>query len=195
MSEELIGGGLLTLVAGAIGWFLKSLFQHDLRERIARLESDLHTQSQWLAARLTRTDERRARILSGLHTALDTALHFTEDYIGSCDAGNSDKTLNESRRRAFRSWLMFQHAFESAEIFLSEELAQKIRSYGDRIADIRVQYDLERDAVPEGADLPTTLHPASKALGELSKLRSDVRPQLVREIRAALGANALDRRQ
>jgi hypothetical protein len=193
MSSGLIDGGIGAILGGAIGWLLQKTFEYKMRARLSQIETDLRTQSQWVAARLTRTDERRARTLSRLHTNLDRALHLTEEYIGSSGGGNPAGRVDELRRSAIVSWVEFNFAFERAEIFLSVDLAEKIRSYGDSIADVRVTYEQGRGRVAPDADLELRLAPLDQALRSLSQLRSDVRPQLINEIRSALGSNALDR--
>jgi hypothetical protein len=192
MSMELANGGIGALLGGAVGWLLQKAFEYKLRQRLSQIESQLHIQSQWLAARLTRTDERRARTLSRLHTILDRALHLTEEYIGSNDAGNPQERVEGLRRAAILSWIEFDRSFSHAEIFLSAELAARIRNYGDAIADARVSFEQSRRDLDTGTDFDVRLAPLGRALGSLSNLRTDVRPLLVNEIRSALGANRLD---
>jgi hypothetical protein len=193
MSMELANGGIGALLGGAMGWLLQKAFEYKLRERLSQIESQLHIQSQWLAARLTRTDERRARTLSRLHTILDRALHLTEEYIGSNDAGNPSERVEGLRRAAILSWIQFDRSFGHAEIFLSADLANRIRNYGDAIADARVSFEQSRRDLDPDTDFDVRLAPLGRALDSLSNLRTDVRPQLVNEIRSALGANRLDR--
>jgi hypothetical protein len=192
MSAELANGGIGALLGGAMGWLLQKAFEYRLRARLSQIESQLHIQSQWLAARLTRTDERRARTLSRLHTILDRALHLTEEYVGSNDAGNPRERVEELRRAAILSWIEFDRLFGHAEIYLSAELANRIRNYGDSIADARVSFEQSRRDLDPGTNFDVRLAPLSRALSSLSNLRTDVRPQLVNEIRSALGANRLD---
>lgn len=192
MQELLTVAGVSTVVSAVITWAARMFFDQVLKERLARVEAQLNVQSQWMGARLTRADERRARTLSRLHTQLDRALHVTELYVGSHDAGNPEERVEELKWSSVRAWIEFQRAFERAEIFLSAQLAGSIRTYGEAIADARVTFELKRAGIETNAKLETRLQPMGGALAKLGRLQTEVRPQLVREIRAALGAEAIN---
>lgn len=108
MSTPFVEGSIGGLVAGLIVLAVQQLFQGKIAERLARLESQLNTQAQWMAARLTRVDERRARAIAHLHTLLDRALYLTEHYVGNHDAGNDPATLEELSFSSARCWMSFQ---------------------------------------------------------------------------------------
>lgn len=186
-----LGGGV---VGGAavilIIYFLKVGFAHALKERLARLESKLRSQAQVTRAKLTRADERRAAALSRLHTLLDRTLEVNEMYVGSNDAGNPGEYVEELRRAAVLSWVEFDRAFARSEIFLPAALAEKIRTYGNAIAKARVQYEAARSKLPKDAPLEARLRPLGEAAEALSRFRSEVRPELVKVIRSALGSES-----
>jgi hypothetical protein len=192
MPELLTASGVAAAVSAIVSWAFHAFVDQRLKERLARVEAQLDVQTRWLSARLTRTDERRARALSRLHTRLDTALRFTEQYVGSHDAGNTDAHVDELRTSSVLAWIAFDRSFSRAEIFLSEQIANRIRTYGDAIADVRVAFESKRRGVDPEADFATRLRSVSEALEKLGRLETDVRPQLVKEIRAALGADAID---
>jgi hypothetical protein len=192
MDATLLGGGVGALVGGVVVWVLQKTFEHQMKERLSHLESQLKIQSQWIAARLVRVDQRRTRTLSRLHTSLDDALHITDSYVGSHDAGNDESRLEELRISAIRTWIAFSRYFERAEIFLSERLAENIRNYGSSIADIRVEFESNRRRLPATSTLEARLASINRALASLNKIRSEIRLQLIKEIRQALGADSLD---
>jgi hypothetical protein len=185
-----LGGGIAGAATAVVIDFLKIGFAHGLKERLTRLESELRVQSQLMGARLTRTEERRAEALSRLHTLLDRTLEINDMYIGSNDAGNPAAHVEQLRRAAIRSWLEFDKAFARSEIFLPISLAEKIRTYGNAIASARVEYEVARAGLPADAPLEIRLKPLSRASEALARFRSDVRPELVRVIRAALGTES-----
>lgn len=185
-----LGGGIAAGAVAVIIYFLKAGFAHGLRERLARLESELRSQSQVTRAKLTRAAERRAAALSRLHTLLDRTLEINEMYVGSNDAGNPREYVEELRRAAVLSWIKFDRAFARSEIFLPVALAEKIRTYGNAIATARVQYDAARSKLPKDAPLDVRLGPLAEAADALSRFRSEVRPELVKVIRSALASES-----
>lgn len=191
MDTDWVCAGIGASIVGVVIWILQKLFEARMTERLARIESQLQTQSQWLSARFIRTDERRARALSRLHTNLDRALHITDRFIGSHDAGNPNKFVDSLRTQAVRAWIEFDVSFERAEIFLSADMAQKIRAYGDAIADARVRFEVEREGLTAESDPTSRVVSVGRALSSLSKIRTDLRPQLVKEIRGTLGVDAI----
>jgi hypothetical protein len=121
MPELLTVGGVAAAVSAIVSWVAHTFIDQRLKERLARVESQLEVQSRWLSARLARTDERRALALSRLHTRLDRALHLTDFYVSSHDAGNPADYVDELRTSSIRAWIQFDRAFERAEIFLSAQ--------------------------------------------------------------------------
>ena len=192
MSDLLTTSGIAAGVAAITSWIFRTFVDQRLRERLARIEAQLNTQSQWMASRLTRTDELRSRSLSRLHARLNRAQRLTDSYIGGQHAGNPETHVENSRIACVRAWIDFDRAFEHAEIFLSTPLADRIRIYGDAIAKARVVFEQQSQQLGTDATLEDRLTPVAEALATLSKLQTDVRPQLIKEIRSALGADAIE---
>lgn len=185
-----MSGGIGGLIVGIIAFAIQQMIQGKTAERLARVESQLSTQAQWMAARFTRVDERRARALARLHRLLDRALELTKQYIGSHAANNGDR-LEKLHFACARCWMAFGSTFECAEIYLSEDLAGKVRIYSDAIGDIKINFGA-REATP-GSETPNTqLQVIDEALRQLGKLQAEVRPQLVHELRVALGTIGID---
>jgi hypothetical protein len=121
-ADYFLGLGSGGVLAACGVWLAKRVIEQAMRERLSGLEAQLRAQAEWLAARLSRADARRARVLSKLHTMLDDAHYFNDQYIGSCEAGNPPSRVDGLRRDAIRTWMRFDRTFDQAEIFLSEDL-------------------------------------------------------------------------
>jgi uncharacterized protein involved in exopolysaccharide biosynthesis len=63
--------------------------------------------------------------------------------------------------------------------------------HGEAIADAQVDFELRQQMLNADATLGTRLAPVSDASKSLSKTKTDVRPQIVKELRSALGADSL----
>ena len=88
--------------------------------------------------------------------------------------------------------MSFNKAFERAEIFLSETLAERIRTCSHAISDVKIEFDASRDKMTGSEDQRTRLQTLSEAFRRLTKLHGEIRPQLLREFRAALGTERID---
>ena len=74
MNAELINGGIGAVMGRATASLLQKAFEHKLQERVSRIATNFRTQSQWIAARLTRTNERAiiaatSNVRSGLRSS------------------------------------------------------------------------------------------------------------------------------
>ncbi len=96
---SVLGGGIAGALASLVIDILKERFSHGLKERLARLESKLAIQSQLASARLTKAQERRAAVLSRLHTLLDRTLEVNCTLVATTRAIPRRTSRNYAEQR------------------------------------------------------------------------------------------------